>query len=72
MNGKSCIYERTIHEVIQRQQPQKQKDQKPQEDKKSFVIMPFDPKLNALYKWEIEPILKNGGKKAMKNLSIYA
>ena len=53
MNGKSCIYERTIHETIENQ------DSK---DKKAFVIMPFDRKLNALYQWEISPFLCNGGK----------
>lgn len=53
MNGKSCIYERTIDETLEK---------KNKNEKRAFVIMPYDEKFNTLYHWELVPFLKNGGK----------
>ncbi len=53
MNGKSCIYERDVDEILeQRQSPH---------EKRAFVIMPFGEQLDVLYQWEIAPFLRNGG-----------
>ncbi len=60
MNGKSCIYERTIHDTVE--DLNSQKDKTSESEKKAFMIMPFDKKLQALYQWEVVPFLKNGGK----------
>jgi len=54
MNGRSCSYERAIHEA------EKSKTGNEGNERKFFVIMPFEPKLSALYKWQIAPFLESG------------
>jgi hypothetical protein len=56
MNGKSCIYERIISERISAE-----RERKPGAPKKAFIIMPFNKKLDAMYKWVVNPFLVNGG-----------
>jgi hypothetical protein len=56
MNGKSCIYERIISEKISAE-----RERKPGAPKKAFIIMPFNKKLDAMYKWVVNPFLVNGG-----------
>ncbi len=60
MNGKSCIYERAIDERLE-------EIRNATGDKRTFVIMPFDPHLDALYQWQILPFLKQGGSTQDKN-----
>jgi len=56
MNGKSCIYERAIDERLER-------IRNGTADTRAFVIMPFNPHLDALYQWQVVPFLRQGGGK---------
>lgn len=54
MNGKSCIYERELDSA-------KDECRKTRTEKRAFTIMPFEKKLNLLYKLEVAPFFRRGG-----------
>lgn len=54
MNGKSCIYERAIDERIEAIKSSS-------EDRRAFIIMPFDTHLDAIYQWQLAPFISVGG-----------
>lgn len=63
MNGKTCIYEREIDDVIASHVniDGATKSRASYDKKKAFFIMPFGEQLDVLYQWELAPFFRNGG-----------
>lgn len=63
MNGKSCIYEREIDDVIASHIniDDATQSRESYDRKKAFFIMPFGEQLDVLYQWELAPFFRNGG-----------